>query len=171
MAEGSVVEGFGKVLLGGAVGFGLYMLISNLGFGGRGAGRGEGHGEGPPIPTPQPVPTPPPAPTPPPKPKDEKRLSFRLSSKGFELLDADRKSADGKTYTLDEVIARVKEGGRSDLELAVSGGARQGDVDKAREAFQRADLKVEISEKHATARVSGNARGEYGRRAGWENYQ
>ena len=170
MARGSIAEGFGKVVLGGAVGFGLYMLITGLGFGGlgRGEGAGRGEAEGPPPPAP------PAAPPPPPRPKDDKRLSFVMIEPkvlghpmGFRLRDGDPK----KTYSLDELIARVKEGGRTDVELRASGAVIQGPWDEAQERIKSAGLKLWLVETSPAApqHVVGflpraNDRGQYGRR-------
>lgn len=161
MAESSTADRIGTLVIGGAVGFGLYMLVTGLGFGlgggdgarGRGEGREEDRGEGPPVPAPT-------------KPKDEVRLNVLLSPKGFELRGVDWKpAAAAKILTLEEVVARVKDGGRSDLNLKISGDAIQHDVDAALAAFKQRGidvLKVDASAS-APARVSGNARGQYGR--------
>ncbi len=163
MAEG-VAEGFGKVVLGGAIGFGLYLLITGLGFGGsgRGEGRGEGRGDAPPPAPSAPAPT---------RPRDEQRLNFLLSASGsFEPRDVDWKpSTTTKIYTLEELIVRVKEGGRSDVSLKISGAALQGAVDAALAALKKAGIKVWMTEASSptgspAARVAGNVRGEYGRR-------
>ena len=154
----SAAKGVGSLVLGGAVGFGLYMLITGLGFGfggsggrGRGEGRGEDRGAAPPA-----------------RPRDEERLNFLLSPRGFELRGADWKPvAAAKSLTLDEVIARVKDGGRTDVNLKFSGDAIQRDVDAALAAFKQHGIDVvKVESASAPAHVSGNARGQYGRR--WE---
>jgi len=146
VAEGSVFKGLGKVVLGGAVGFGLYMLITGLGFGGLGGGADRGRGEA--------------------RPRDDARLNFLLFSKGLELRGADWKPTPmTKIYVLEEAIARVKDGGRLDIGLKISGDVRQGDVVAVLAAFKRAGIAVWKTEASSVpARVSGNARGEYGTR-------
>jgi hypothetical protein len=157
-------SGVGKALFGGAVGFALYFLITGLGFGfggGRGGGRGVGEGE-PPAPPPSP-----------PRPKDEARLSFLMTEPsapghptGFQLRAGGK--LDPKLYAVEELIARVKEGGRSDVELRASGAVIQGPWDAARAAVKRAGLTVwgdDPSSTHAPPHVAGvgNTRGHYGR--------
>lgn len=149
MAESSAAGSFGKFALGGAVGFGLYMLITGLGFGfggGRGGHREDGRDGA--------VPT---------RLRDEERLNFLMSSKGLELRGADWKpAAAAKILTLEEAVARVKDGGRLDLNLKISGDAIQRDVDAALAAFKQHGIDVLMVEM-ALPHVSGNARGQYGR--------
>jgi hypothetical protein len=134
-----------------------YMLITGLGLGGRGHGdsRGAGRGEAPSVPA-----------------RPEEHLNFLPSPEGFRQRDSDWKPvAATKVLTLEEVVARVKEGGRSDLSLKISGDAVQRAVDAALAAFKRHGIDVLVeTAASAPARVSGNARGRYGRcRAGrWE---
>lgn len=152
MANDSVSEGFGKAVLGGAVGFALYFLIAGFGFGGRGRGEGEA-----------------PSPSPPPRPKDETRLSFLMTEPrvfghpaGFQLRTGGK--LEPKLYAVEELIARVKEGGRSDVELRASGAVIQGPWDDARESIKRSGLTVwvaVVSSPSAPPRVAGNARGHY----------
>jgi hypothetical protein len=153
VAEGSAAKSVGSLVLGGAVGFGLYMLITGLGFGfggggrGRGEGREEDRGETPPA-------------------RSKERLNFLLSPRGFEPRGADWKpAAAAKILTLEEVVARVKDGGRSDLNLKVSGDAIQRDVEAALVAFKQHGIDV-VKVETTAAHVSGNARGQYGQR--WE---
>jgi hypothetical protein len=153
VADDSAAAGLGKLVLGGAVGFGLYLLITGLGFGGL--GRGEGQGE-----VPLPI-----------RPRDAQRLNFLLSSRGFESRDADWKPTTPPTiYTVNELIARVKDGGRADVALRILGSAIQRDVDAALAALKQGGIdvwKMEASPPTVSpspAHVSGNARGEYGRR-------
>lgn len=167
MADDSVGESFGKVVIGGAVGFALYFLVTGLGLGGGGgAGRGEsGRGEAP-FP-------------PPPRPTDATRLAFVMTEPtavgrpvGFQLRDGGK--LDPKIYTVDELIARVKEGGRSDVELYATGAVIQGPWDNARERIRTAGLKVWAGEPSSASSPTappivpahvGNARGQYGRRS------
>lgn len=150
-------DGFGNAILGGAVGFALYFLITGLGFGG-GRGEGGGAGEGP---------------SPPSRPKDEARLSFLMTEPsapghptGFQLRAGGK--LEPKLYAVEELIARVKDGGRSDVELRASGAVIQGPWDAAREAIKRAGLAVWVTDTaspSAPPHVAGNARGHYGGRS------
>jgi hypothetical protein len=156
VAEGSLAEGLGKVMLGGAVGFGLYLFITGLGFGGTGRGEGRGAGAGPAVP--------------PSRAKDQEPLQFVLRSTGLHLRVDDPKTA--KTYSLEEVIARIKEGGRADVELTISGGAREGTVEAVRTGLRQAGISVHEREAVPVTpttppSVSGNLRGQYGRRSAW----
>jgi len=176
VSENSVVEGFGKLVLGGAVGFALYYLVTGLGLGGgRGAGRGEGRGEGVPVPgetqmppvsppTPPPTPPAPPAPLIPPRPKDKQRLSFLMTAPTQPTLPASfsLRGDPSRTYSLAQLIGRVKTGGRSDVELKIRGDVLQGAVVSARAAIKQAGLEL-WDEQSGAARVSGD-RGQYGAR-------
>jgi hypothetical protein len=79
-------------------------------------------------------------------------MSFRL-----------RGAAAKTNYALDELIDRVKAGGRSDVELRSAGDVIQGSWEAALDLIQHAGLSVWRDETSAS-RVSGNARGEYGHR-------
>jgi len=139
----AMTEGFGKVALGGVVGFGLYLLVTGLGFGGGGGGGGAVS-----------------------RPKDQRRLSFVMqgpSSPGrpmiFRLRDDD---PSAKIYSLDEAIARVKAGGRADVNLWIRGDVIQGLADQAMDLFKRAGIEVWKDAAVSASRVAENVRGEYG---------
>jgi hypothetical protein len=160
VADDAVAESFGKVVLGGAVGFALYFLITGLGLGGRGSGgRGSGSGEGEA-----------PSPSLPPRPKDETRLSFLMTEPsvfghpaGFQLRTGGK--LEPKLYVVEELFARVKEGGRSDVELRATGAVIQSAWADARALIKRSGLTVwvaDVSSPSAPPRVAGNARGHYG---------
>jgi hypothetical protein len=96
-----------------------------------------------------------------------KRLSFVMQepvavghSMVFRLRDEDPST---KTYTLEETIARIKAGGRSDTNLLIRGSVLQGPASKALELFKAAGIVV-WKEEGPTGKphVSGNARGRYG---------
>ena len=147
----SISEGFGKLLLGGVVGFGLYYLVTGLGFGGLGSGEGRGPGPGRGEPsTPEPT-----------LPKDEARLSFLMIQPTAD--DPTRpmsfRSADGTRYTIEEMLARVKAGGRYDVTLKIRGDVRAGAGEAAQILIKQAGIEIWKD----TPRVSGNnVRGEYG---------
>jgi len=151
----SAASGLGKVVVGGAVGFGLYMLVTGLGFGGWGRGGRGDSGED----------TGTSAPLPPARPRDPQRLNFLLSTKGLEERDADWKIPSvPKIYSVEDAIARVKDGGRSDVTLRISGSTIQGVVDATLAALKRAGIVVwKMTGASPPARVAGNVRGEYGR--------
>lgn len=159
MAENSSGETVSKLGVGIGIGFALYWLIRNFGFSGGARGRAKDEGRDdleqmaraeierlkqltPSIIRP-----------------DLTRLLFRVKSgaktKGRPLL-----ILDGQTYQLAAAIARVKLGRRADVELILSGDALQGDIDASLEGFRRAGIEPYVIE---APRVSGNARGYYGR--------
>jgi hypothetical protein len=111
-------------------------------------------------------------PSPPTRPKDETRLNFVLSAAGLEQRDESwRPPAVKKIFTLDEMIARIKEGGRSDVTLKVSGDAREGTLRETLGRLKQAGIDVYQLEAGPAAppspHVSGNARGEYTARRRW----
>jgi hypothetical protein len=167
MGRNSIAGAVGKSMLGVGFGFALYYLVTGLGFGAGGRGEGEGLGE-PTSPTEPPsVPPPPPA-----RPKDETRLNFVLSATGLEQRDANwRPPAMKKIFTLDEMIARIKDGGRSDVTLKISGDVREGTLRETLSRLKQVGIDVYKLEATPTAppssRVSGNARGEYTARRCW----
>ena len=162
MAEDSAAASLGKFSLGVGVGFALYFFITGLGFGGRGRGEGRGEDRGRDVPEPIAPLVPPPVPA---RPRDDKRLNVLLSTRGFELRDENWKPLSvAKIYSLEEVIARVKEGGRNDLALKVSGAVIQRDYDSALVGLKQAGIVVWKAETPPPVHTSGNARGQYGSR-------
>jgi hypothetical protein len=152
----------GGAMLGFGFGFALYYLITGLGFGAGGRGEGEGLGESTP-PTEPSVPPPPPV-----FPKDETRLNFVLSAAGLEQRDASwRPPAVRKIFTLDEMIVRIREGGRSDVALKVSGDAREGTLRETLARLEQAGIDVYQLAATPPPHVAGNARGEYIARPRW----
>lgn len=133
MAERSAAGGVVKFGVGLGVGFGLYFLIRNL-FGGGfgfGGGRGEARGDGTSD-------TPPPLPS---IPRDEQRLEFLMM--GPTTLDnkvATFRGPDGKIYLLEEMIARIKAGGRADVLLRVPGDVIGGPADDAKARIKQAGI-------------------------------
>lgn len=166
MGRSSIAGNVGKSMLGVGVGFALYYLVTGLGFGAGGRGEGEGLGE---LPLPTEPPSVPPLPT---RPKDETRLNFVLSATGLEQRDESwRPPAVKKIFTLDEMIMRIKEGGRSDVTLKVSGDAREGTLRETLARLKQAGIDVyQLEASHASppaSHVSGSARGTYGARYRW----
>jgi hypothetical protein len=167
VAERSAADGVVKLGLGIGVGFGLYLLIQNLGFGrgfGLGGGRGEARSDDAPAP-------------PPPMRRDEQRLEFLMV--GPTTLDnktASFRGPGGQIFTLDEMIARIKAGGRMDVTLKVRGDVIAGPADTAEAQIKRAGIDLWkpappplFPEKRPAGttpdpvKVSGNIRGQYGR--------
>ena len=143
----------------GAVGVILYLLIKNLGLGGHGSGREE-HG-GPPAQVSPPIkdaqrPT---AQVSPPI-KDAQRLVFVMNhptvADGSQTMSF--RGSDAKLYALDELIARIRAGGRSDVTLKTAGNVREGAAAAARDQLRQAGIEIWTE---SGARVSGNARGQY----------
>ena len=166
MAENSSAETVSKFGVGLGIGFALYYLIRNLGFGGGlgfGGEGGEARGEGAS------------APAPPSMPRDEQRLEFVMVR---PTTNDDKTTAfrgpGGTIYALEEMIARIKAGGRTDMTLKVRGDVISGPADAAEAAIKRAGIDLWkpappslFPEKQSTADqpstpVSGNARGQYG---------
>ena len=161
MSESSPAEAVVKFGLGLSLGFGLYLLIQNLGFGGGsgfGRGRGEARDEGASA-----VP-----PSPSLLPRDEQRLEFVMV---LPTTRGDKTTAfrgpDGKIYALEEMIARIKAGGRIDVLLRVRGDVISGPADDAEAQIKQAGIDLWkpappplFPEKQPTG-VSGNARGQY----------
>jgi hypothetical protein len=153
MAEKSSVETISKFGVGLGVGFALYYLIRNLGFGGRfgfGGGSGEARDE---------VPT---LPAPPPMPKDEQRLEFVMV--GPTTLDDKTlafRGPGGKIYSLEEMIMRIKAGGRNDMTLKIRGDVISGPADVAEAQIKNAGIDIwqPAPPPAAVKAVSGNARG------------
>lgn len=155
----------GKAVLGGAIGFGIYMLVSGLGFGdgGRAAGRGAGSSPTAEVPPSLEPPVSPPV-APQPVVRDQQPLNFLLSPRGFEARDAAWMACvPAKIYALADVVARVKAGGRADLDLKISGATLQKDVEAALTGLSRAGIKVFRS---TSTQVSGT-RGAYRRGVPW----
>lgn len=138
--SGSVADDLGRGVLGVGIGFALYLLVSNLGFGGRGAGRDD-HAPVPPAPVP-------------PRPS---RCTIRIDSTGIFV--------DGKAMTPAQVVKACE--GVPDVELVVTGGARQGSLDEVEGALRAAGIAFKRREQHPSppARVVGDLRGQYG--TGW----
>jgi hypothetical protein len=133
----------------GAVGVLLYLLVKNLGLGTRGGQDGAGA-----------------APPAPPRPRDEQRLLFVMTQPTADdpsVPMSFRSPVEGKTYALDEMIARIKDGGRSDVTLKIAGNVRAGSAESALSLVKQAGIEVWREVGSGVARVAGNARGQYGR--------
>lgn len=173
MTESSPAKAVGKLGLGLGVGFGLYLLIRNLGFGGGfgfGGGRGDARDEGPPTP-----------PSSPPMPRDEQRLEFVMA--GPTTLDNKTPTFSGpggKIYALEEMLARIKAGGRTDMLLKIRGDVISGPADDAEAQIKKAGIDIwkpappplfpERQAPEPVKTVSGNARGQYGGRGDYRGY-
>ena len=171
MSENSSAATVGKFGLGLGVGFGLYWLIRNFGFGGGGFGFGGGgaRDEGAPSP-----------PAMPPIPRDEQRLEFLMM--GPTTLDDKTptfRGPGGKIYALEEMIVRIKAGGRTDMTLKVRGDVISGPADDAEAQIKKAGIDIWkpvppplFPEKQPAPvkTVSGNGRGQYGTTSGGRGY-
>jgi hypothetical protein len=111
-------------------------------------------------------------------PRDEQRLEFVMV--GPTMLDdktAAFRGPEGKIYSLEEMIVRIKAGGRDDMILKVRGDVISGPADVAETQIKKAGISIWktappplFPEKQPASaksfapapRVSGNARGEYG---------
>lgn len=130
----------------GALGVIVYFLLKNLGLGGHGSGRDEHEGGSLVVP---------------PQIKDAQRLMFVMVHPTVD--DASQtlgfRGGDAKIYTLEELLARVKAGGRSDVTLKTAGNVREGASAAARDQIRRSGIEIWME---GGARVSGNLRGQYG---------
>ena len=166
MAESSAAEGMVKFGLGLGVGYGLCLLIQNLGLGGGfGGGRGEARGDGtsPALP----------GSSPPSIPRDEQRLEFLMVGPTTpNNKKATFRGPGGQIYSLEEMIARIKAGGRTDVLLRVRGDVISGPTDNAEAEIKQAGIDLWkpappplFPEKQPAPvkTVAGNARGQYGR--------
>lgn len=154
MGRNSIAGNVGKSMLGVGAGFALYYLVTGLGFGPGGRGDG-GRGESPRVPPMVP-------PTVPARPRDEARLNFVLTAAGLEQRDESwRSPAVRKIFTLEEMIARIKDGGRSDVTLKVAGDAREGTLRETLAGLKQAGIDVyQLEAAPGTApHVSGRGRG------------
>ena len=158
MAANSSAETVSKLGVGIGVGFALYFLIRNLGFGREG---GEARGEGAPVPPS--VLVPPSVPMP----RDAQRLEFVMIG---PTTSDDKTSAfrgPGNTiYSLEELIARIKAGGRTDMILKVRGDVISGPANAAEAAIKRAGIDLWKPAPPSlfsdpVKNVSGSARAQY----------
>jgi hypothetical protein len=139
--ENSSWRGLGAGVALGGVGVLLYFLIKGLGgSGGRGAGLALLM-----------------------RPRDEKRLTFVMTQPTAD--DPSRpmsfRGSDAKMFSLDEMISRVKAGGRSDVTLKMAGNVRQGSAESALTLVKQAGIEVWKEAAPGGASVSGNDRGQY----------
>jgi hypothetical protein len=134
-----------KLIIGGITGFSLYLLAAHLGFGG---GRGDGSSGSQ-------------------RSKDEHRLTFTMTlptkSPYTQPMAFALSGEPSRTYSVDELIARVKDGGRVDVTLKIRGDVLQGAADAARKRVKDAGLELWEEKPASSPSVSGNARGVYGR--------
>ena len=161
MAESSTAETVSKFGVGLGVGVALYFLIRNLGFG-FGEGRGEARDEGAPAPSS----------TPPTMPRDEQRLEFLMVR---PTMPDDKTMAfrgpGNKIYSLEEMLVRIKAGGRTDMILKIRGDVISGPADAAEAVIKTAGIDIwtpappPLFPEKQPARVSGNVRGQYGARS------
>jgi len=151
VSENSGIGTLGTIFLGGVVGFGLFFVVTGLG--------GQG-GRGTPLLSQRPRF----------RPQDDKRLSFVMVEPkvagglmGFRLRDGE----PSKIYALEELISRIKEGGRTDVELRASGDVPHGSWEEARALIKRAGVTVWLAESAAAPVSAGSwgSRGEYSRRS------
>jgi len=133
----------------GAAGVLLYFLVKNLGLGGRGKDDRSK------LASPAPGVLPPPG--------DARRLTFVMTqpTPAAPSLPMSFRGPDAKDYSLDEMIARVRAGGRSDVVLKISGNVRAGSAESAKDLVKKAGIEIWIE---GGTRVSGaaNGRGQYG---------
>jgi hypothetical protein len=137
---GASWRGVGTAAAAGAVAVFLYLLVRSLGERGR-------------------------ALLPPPRPKDEQRLTFVMTQPtesarpmSFRLLD---EGTDTRVYALEDLIARVKAGGRSDVTLKIAGNVIESSAQSALALIKQAGIEV-WKDVTSIPRVAGNNRGQYG---------
>jgi hypothetical protein len=133
VAEDSVGDNLVKALLGVGAGFGLFYLATYFGFGGGGHGSGSSSA---------------------PRALDAKRLSFVMTPAGFQ--QRTDTGLDPQIYSTDDLIARVRDGGRADVELRASGAVLEGQWQQARDRIKHSGIVVF---EPAPPTVSGFSRG------------
>jgi hypothetical protein len=137
--DDTFAEGFGKLALGAGVGFGLYLLVTALGFGGRGRGRGGARREE--ERTPETSARPPSVP-PPARPRDAARLTFTMFEGDPAVFRFSGTGESSPPFSVDELIARVRAGGRSDVNLHIRGTVVQHAADEALARLKAAKIEV-----------------------------
>jgi hypothetical protein len=194
VAERSAFDTLGVAVIGAGLGVGAALLVSWL----KPSTRAEvAPPPSPPPPSPPPPSAEPPRPPMPPSPpskKDEKRLTFLMtqpeSSAGALPMRFQLEGASARTYSIKELIDRVKSGGRSDVTLRAT-GMRPGSIHYARAFLMKSGIdvwdgdgkqwklgpdasRVKLSDDpdlaqwqqgpddKATVVISGNMRGRYG---------
>jgi hypothetical protein len=124
----------GHPLAWGTLGVGILGLLYFLFRGREGSGgrRESGFGPGLPMPLPTPIP------------RDPSRLTFVMlrPTAGDPHESPSFRGPDGKMFSLDEMIARVRAGGRSDVAFTAAGDVRQGSIDAAKAHIQGAGIQV-----------------------------
>lgn len=148
-------RGVGTGAAVGAVGVLLYLLIKNLGGPGE---RGRGGGGKATVPSL----LQPPAALPLPPPRDLKRLTFVMqqASPNEPAVFRARDEAPGaKAYTLEEMISRIRAGGRADVTLKATGAVPHGAIEAAVGRLKQAGLEVWKEAASGIAQVSGHTRG------------
>lgn len=149
MTNSSSSGNFGKLVIGGITGFSLYLLAAHLGLGGRGEESGGAA-----------------------RSKDDHRLTFTMTQPtklpNTQPMVFALTGDPARTYSVDELISRVKDGGRVDVTLKIRGDVIQGAANAARSRIKQAGLELWEEKPSSTpampANVSGNTRGQYGRR-------
>lgn len=148
--DGSSWRGLGTGVALGGVGVLLYLLIKNLG--GQPGPAGRGTGPASTISTPLP-----------PRPKDEKRLTFAMTqpTSAEPTRPMSFRGPDARAASLEEMVARVKAGGRSDVTLKTAGDVRHGSAESALALIKQAGIEVWKEVSPGVEHVSGRARGSY----------
>lgn len=125
-------------ILGGIVYAALYLTCGHgWGLGGKGKGKGAGAGAGPA--SVQTLVSPVDA--------GPRRCEIRVAASGI--------TADGKPVTVDEAVAACK--GATAAEVLVTGGARRGDWEDVKAAFDRAGLQIlRVEPKSGSAGSTGS---------------
>jgi hypothetical protein len=165
--ESETWRDLGALGAGIGIGFFVYLFVGlGGGFGGR-LGRGD-RGSAP-RPSTSPA-----SPALPPRPRDSQPLAFVMTRPPYDApslpMEFRLTSEPGdRPHTLEELIARVRAGGRQDVSLNFAGDVRHASTETAVTALRGAGLEVLVpAEFQATIpsapRVSG--RGWYGERRG-----
>lgn len=119
-SDDAFAESFGKLVLGAGFGFGLYLLVTGLGFG---FGRRDGESA-------------------PPLPHDRVRLTFTMFEGDPVVFRISGSGPSSLPYSVDELIARVRAGGRSDVNLHIRGTVIQHAADEALARLKAAGIEV-----------------------------
>lgn len=117
---------WGTLGVGVLAGLAYFFLRGREGWGGRESGAGLG------MPAPSVIP------------RDLTRLTFVMA--GPTADDPSRPPSfhgpDGKMFSIDDMIMRIKAGGRSDVTFVAAGNVRQGSIDVARGRVKDAGIQI-----------------------------
>jgi hypothetical protein len=104
--------------------------------------------------------------TAPPRPRDEQSIHIVVQPSPTDPKKAVIKiPLEDRFISVGELVTHINAGGRKDVHVTVTGATRQGAWLEIRDALERAGVQIFLLQPSSSSRVSGNARGQYGRAA------